>query len=107
MSQSEIGIGTTVVCIDDDWQTINPGVRYPYKGEILTVREIERGREPHTANLIGLYFVEIVNPMMMYYGYMSAEQSFESSSFRPVRKTDISVFTELLETPPLIVELVE
>jgi hypothetical protein len=104
VSQAEIGIGAQVVCVIDDWIVRNPGLRYPYKGEILTVRDCVVGI-PGRHDLVGLLFVEIVNPARKY-SDGTAEQSFESGCFRPVRKTDISVFTELLETPPLDFEII-
>jgi hypothetical protein len=106
----EMGVGTRVVCIRDDWRASPYGERQPYRGEILTVRDVLPGPagDPLEDSLF-LRFVEIVNPPH-YAGCWGAEYdeaTFSIEHFRPVRKTDISIFTELLEMPPLIVELVE
>jgi hypothetical protein len=103
---AEFDIGTIVVCIDGrGWNPGPiPGERFPCKGEILTIREIMIDNTPGKNDTIFFRFVEIANPIRIEF---TGEIAFARIRFRPVRKTDISIFTELLETPPLIVELVE
>jgi hypothetical protein len=102
---AEFDIGVQVVCLKSGWD-VSPaaGERFPVKGDILTIREIIIDNAPEKSDSIFFRFVEISNPIRIEF---TGEISFARIWFRPVRKTDISVFTELLETPPLIVELVE
>jgi hypothetical protein len=112
---AEMGVGAVVVCINDEWRPSHYGEVLPYRGQILTVRDILPGQagDPLEDNLF-LRFVEIVNPphyaidaARCGWGPEYGEATFRIEHFRPVRKTDISVFTEMLETLPLIVDLVE
>jgi hypothetical protein len=90
----EFDIGKQVVCVRDDW--VNCGwfdERIPYKGEILTIREIGPpcALSSLPADQICFRFVEIVNPPRP-----TGELQFYSGAFRPVRKTNISVFEKHL-----------
>lgn len=99
----EFDIGKMVVCINDTWvQERRYGERMPYKGQVLTIRSIEINSEDDRPYL---RFEEIVNPIAEYPSG-THECRFLAFQFRPVRKTDISVFTELLETPPLEFEII-
>lgn len=100
----EFAIGKHVVCVHDRWNVEAVGERLPFKGEILTIRDIMIDNNPAKVDTLFFRFVEIVNPVRIEF---TGEISFARINFRPVRKTDISIFTEMLETPPLIVELVE
>jgi hypothetical protein len=80
---AEFGIGAAVVCVEDRWhKCYAPGVkRWPYKGEILTVRDVV----PCTVmrDVVGLLFVEFVNPPLTP-PYRLEEPAFHSACFRPV-----------------------
>lgn len=89
-------IGQQVVCIDDNFQDllgreVNCPHR-PVRGQVLTIRGIH---EWEFANLIGFTFYELRNPEPAGPG-MPDEAAFLSDCFRPVRKTDISIFTKML-----------
>jgi hypothetical protein len=82
-------IGQKVVCVDA--RDTRRGHSLPLKrGQILTICSIIS-----TWDGIGLEFNEIVTPVLD--GHV---QAFNSRRFRPVvdRKTDISIFTEILHT---------
>lgn len=90
-------IGQQVVCIKGKWRHayLKPEQMngFPVRGCVYTIRDYA---------LPGPDFVllaEILNPT-----FPSArgpyEPGFYECSFRPVRKTSIDVFTELLVTPP-------
>lgn len=76
-------VGQKVVCIDDSWTDLNgrPDCRPedPRKGSVYEIASIAEG--------VWLYLQEIPNGV-----------GYESCSFRPVveRKTDISIFTKML-----------
>jgi hypothetical protein len=89
---AEFDIGTIVVCINDSWvQDKRYGEKMPYKGQVLTIRSIEI-RDDDTPFL---RFEEIVNPVVEYPNGLG-ECRFCAFQFRPVRKTDISVFEKHL-----------
>ncbi len=96
-------VGQKVVCI----RGLEPGSGYgweiqPEINEVYTIRDIDCERES-CPDPIGLRLVEIVNKPALYYGCVEpSEGSFGSSRFRPVveRKTDISIFTEMLHSVP-------
>jgi hypothetical protein len=81
---TQFHIGQQIVCIDDCW-------RHPFRhlvphlpvaGRIYTIREFDADSPGYC---IFLWLEEIVNPP-------GHEVSFASHCFRPVKKTDISVF---------------
>lgn len=92
-------VGQKVECV----KTINMadvafGEILPLKGSIYTVREIDSGISDGGASL---RLEEIINEKHYYVGGMQ-ECSFMHHGFRPIvaRKTDISVFTALLNPTP-------
>lgn len=96
-------VGQKVVCVDDGWANWqladmrSAGISSPIKGEIYTVRAVETLQgEAH------VWLAEIVNPIVDYSDVGQNEQGWAPELFRPVveRKTDISVFTRLLNTTP-------
>lgn len=91
-------VGQKVVCIGDDWCKADdyPAVIFPVKGSVYTVRDIDIDRYDGEAYL---RFVEIVN-LAYRYRYYFGETVFHHEAFRPVvtRKTDISIFTDILNT---------
>lgn len=84
-------VGQKVVCIRNRWFT-RPykGEVFPSLGEVYTIRAlVDYGYGP-----LGLQFFEIRNPKY----YRSEDCDFRADNFRPVvaRKTDISIFTAML-----------
>lgn len=100
--------GVRCVCVDDDWPWIRDGdsmlpVRVPMLGEVLTVTRIEEGDGdgPGRGDVGSLYlfFAEIPTcdegP-----GIRVDSVSWRADCFEPLveRKTDISVFTDILDS---------
>jgi hypothetical protein len=92
-------VGQKVVCIN------NRNLVYavaPVLGRIYTIRIIQgKVLKPHRG--VGIILDEIVNGLHS----NGREYGYYSDRFRPVveRKTDISVFTEMLTRAPLLSEL--
>ena len=91
-------IGQKVVCIQDVWVSGEPtqeppGIIKPSVGDVLTIREMVR-----QDGVLYFKFAEIHNKP--FGGYL--ETVFEAIGFRPVveKKTDISVFTAMLNKSP-------
>jgi len=88
-------VGQKVVCIAECEVT-----RYmetpPVVGSVYTIREIGEHE-----GIAWVRLVEIVNKPMQYWGIF-AEKPWEADCFRPLvdRKTDISIFTEMLHKEP-------
>jgi hypothetical protein len=82
-----------VVCIFDDWNVQDENPK-PVKGCIYTVREVYWCIFVRN---VGLHFEEL---RMIRMAFDGSEPGFNSSCFRPVRRTDISVLRSLLVTPP-------
>lgn len=91
-------VGQKVVCVRDEWITL-AGESTPKAGVIYTIRNIEAADAGEDG--VYLQLVEIVNAPRPYIDGHK-ESAFWSLGFRPVveRKTDISVFTEMLKTAP-------
>jgi hypothetical protein len=97
-------VGQKVVCIKEgtwSWERNWPEyvrlfrIVHPRKGDVLTCRTVEYDEKG-----CGLRFFEIRNPFTpTSTGGDMAECSFDGARFRPVeeRKTDISVFTKILD----------
>ena len=87
-----------VVCIKDDWipNEYSSEIEFPVKGRIYTVRcTYFDPIGKHTA----YRFYEIRNRKFDFLdGYH--EPAFNEVAFRPVKETDISVFTKLLQKTP-------
>ena len=89
-------IGQQVVCIKDTWWLVE-GITFkqlPIAGSVYTIR----GFLPNSlfTNLetgLGLYFEEIYCSINLY----NQECAWDSRCFRPVKKTDISIFTQMLK----------
>jgi hypothetical protein len=87
-------IGQKVVCVlpDGGWCPLLHDERGPAKGDILTVGSVTKYK-----GVVGLAFDEYRNPSQ---GLgRTRERHFNVKHFRPAveRKTDISVFTEMLK----------
>lgn len=104
-------IGQQVVCVDDTeqqfpWYCCFNEIK-PVKGNIYTIRGFEP--EPYE-DFPGLYLEEIINKPGRYahpnrfYGQI-IEQSFHIGRFKPIqkKKTDISIFTKMLNKQPELV----
>lgn len=93
-------VGQRVVCIRDGWSGFF-GEIFPVCGCIYTIRDIEPGvLDP---SHLFLRFEEIVNEPA-HYASGFVEANFDAEEFRPVRDTDISIFTALLTPQPQNVE---
>lgn len=93
--------GDKVVCIRDDFLEGYAHIETrPVVGGIYTIREIDPNYpKAKSACLVALRLVEIRNPVLPYIeGEYEAAWNYER--FRPVepRKTDISIFTDMLKT---------
>lgn len=91
-------VGQKVVCVYSFPHEGHPDDvdGYPIRGNIYTVRGTITWPEPIG---LGLYLFEIVRrPLLTEAGYCH-ERTFAAAAFRPVeeRKTDISIFTEILD----------
>jgi len=86
------GVGDQVVCIHHFSKEADyPGLSWPQKGQVYTVRELtSHGTGP------GLRLVEIVNPPIMHSNVGMDEPAYARCRFRPVRKTSIEVFQKML-----------
>lgn len=90
-------IGQQVRCVNDrNWTASAKRITCPVIGVIYTLRGFcGRG---------GVYLEEIINPVTTRDD--GKEESFWAWRFRPVKKTDISVFTAMLNpTPQQVKEL--
>lgn len=103
---SRFGIGDLVVCVDDDPDSYRvPGLEYEAhsldgleRGRVYTVRGFYDGSSPIHNEMWQrgyVYLEEIVRPEL--YGL---DPLYANGRFRPVKKTDISVFTQMLVSPP-------
>jgi hypothetical protein len=91
-------VGQQVVCVSDAFSPCQYWRRavsaLPKLGMVYTIRHI---REAH--GLIGLCFFEIVSPHARFSeGYV--EPAFNSKNFRPVRRTSIALFEQILQKAP-------
>lgn len=83
-------VGQKVVCVDDTNMRLEPQERGPVYGEVYTVRGFY--------DCDGIWLSEIKNdPVVHTDGF--TESAFYIWRFRPLieRKTDISIFTEMLK----------
>lgn len=105
--------GVRCVCIEDHWAEIRVGgdtvpTRLPMLGEVLTIHDVQPdcqvrigGATFGDLNETYLSFVEI--PSSQTAGLLTVHGlGWIASAFRPLleRKTDISVFTEILNRAP-------
>lgn len=96
-------VGQKVVCVDDSGQRLmSEDERAVVKAHVYTIREIDSGRQGDDLRG-GLRLVEIRNPTVFTrFGWI--ERWYHPQRFRPVRETDISIFTKLLDDVPLHVK---
>jgi len=99
-------VGQKVVCVDASHMVGEGlGETRPTAGSLYTIRHIVPrgvyGFDDH-----GLLLVEIVNPPLWYAsrwdwgGRVRRELHFRARRFRPLRTTNIDVFTRMLEPTP-------
>lgn len=90
-------VGQRVVCVDDaNWRKkwIAKCPNRPIAGSVYTIREIRQ-----KPNSLGFLLMEITNrPRKFRLGRL--EPCFYAHRFRPVRDTDISIFTSMLSPAP-------
>lgn len=104
---SNFHVGQKVVCIDGTVRPAKHRVRlihpmkfFPIKGQVYTIREMMMGE---LSGKVCLRFHEIPDEIV-FYVYRGSEYEgvpvWEASCFRPLveRKTDISIFTAMLNT---------
>lgn len=99
---SKFHIGQKVVCIglpwpDHAWIAASFGTQFPEPGKIYTIRWVGVSERDGNAYVrLG----EIINPIIVVPPWEQGEARFGARRFRPLvtRKTDISVFTALLNT---------
>lgn len=91
-------VGQKVVCISEHCPDRKAemdafGISYPAKGRVYTIRALGAHEDMPV-----VFLEEIVNPVLHYVSGEVTEQGFGVKRFRPVvtRKTDISIFTDML-----------
>jgi hypothetical protein len=100
-------VGQRVVCVNVRFRSdgLHPyqGEVMPKKGGIYTVREVfDAGRYGYEGE-DGLLLAEVVNPVRHYIapaGLVECEQFWLDFRFRPLRWTNIDVFTAMLAPAP-------
>lgn len=86
-------VGDNVVCVNArGWDSTFCAIARPCEGDVYTIREVYE-----FLGVIGIHLVEISNPTNQY-----GEPGFMPWRFRPVRKTDISVFERMLINLPIM-----
>lgn len=93
-------IGQKVVCVNaaqrrDSWGKLPESL---VRGAIYTIRDVY---ESHLPPAIGVRLEEIQGPFCPFW---REEIGFHAIRFRPVRETNIDVFTKMLEQQPAPVE---
>lgn len=104
-----LSVGQRVICTDNRPRDEGDGSSSGYGDEALpelgatyTIRAIVPGR-PLGYEHDGVLLEEIVNPVRVYeapMGFVTCEPFFHAWRFRPVRTTNIDVFTAMLEPVP-------
>jgi hypothetical protein len=91
-------IGQQVVCVKGYVPELMPKVfleahpRLPKDNEIFTIRDIQNFWD---GKHLGLCFEEIISSAVVGNDW---EQAFSSKHFKPIRKTDISIFEGMLKS---------
>jgi len=100
-------VGQKVVCVEDGPHCyFGPQeIEYPTKGGIYTIRAIRSSNYKRDMQCL---LVEIVNPEFDTVNDGRGEPHFRHTRFRPIveRKTNISIFTKLLQPNSKIIERV-
>lgn len=108
----EFQVGDMIVCINDTPDIgmcphpVIPDMNGLMRGEIYTVRElyIETRNVKNPDGEICVKLVEIVRMPILPW---QPETGYFAQRFRPVKKTSIEVFQQILEKPPTIRELLD
>lgn len=92
-------VGQRVVCIArGDWPRARAeGLRVPVRGQVYVIRDVYV--DPNYDE-VGVRLVEVVNPRDMLFNGEPWETGWLADEFRPVRETDISIFTAMLTRVP-------
>lgn len=93
-------IGQLVACIDDHWTAgwrIAMEGEPPKRGQVYTVRDIVNGVTLFGEPAVGLLFEEI----RACHKGSDCDHAMGAEFFRPVVTPDISVFTSMLNKPPV------
>jgi hypothetical protein len=91
-------IGQQVVCVKGFDPIAMPKVfleahpRFPQDNEIFTIRDIQ---DLWNGQALGLCFEEIISSPV---NGNTWEQAFSATHFKPIRKTDISIFEGMLKS---------
>jgi hypothetical protein len=102
-------VGQRVVCVDmtfrgDGLRPLYYRTVLPVLGGIYTVRDVFDAAPYGYDDEIGLHLAEVVNPVRRYLcknrRMVDVEQFWLAFRFRPVRTTNIDVFTAMLEPVP-------
>lgn len=97
---SNFRVGQKVVCVVhfDDRRILEHGWSIPVQGNVYTVRDkwLDHNGEP------GITLEEVVNPFTLFSDGAGGEPHFCATGFRPLveKRTDISVFTRMLDRVP-------
>lgn len=113
MAYHDWHVGMKVVCVDGNPgfvghdRSLLPGEQFPIEGVVYTIREIGLLYPASVTRNVLVRLNEIVLPAMRYLQVARPyEGAFLASRFRPVqeRKTDISVFTAMLNPQSEVVD---
>jgi len=95
-------VGQKVVCVETWALSLGDGYGDevgPVAGNVYTIRSIQVGRK---AREVTVRLHEITNPIRPYYIIGMWEPDFNVRRFRPVKTTDISIFTAMLAPTPRV-----
>ena len=97
---TDIGPGTRVECIKDDWVGFARGEIFPVLGCVYTVREVVT-----YDGFVGIRLVEIVNKPRRYIEAFG-EMAFSVERFRPIggTETGMKIIYEALENPKELID---
>lgn len=93
-------LGQQVICINDVGLRNHSDLKDVVRGCIYTIRDIvyyDEPDHPEDHGVPGLLLEEVVNDLCVFEDGYIGEPAFLGWRFRPVKKTDISIFMSLLE----------
>jgi hypothetical protein len=86
-------VGQKVICVRDDKGRVFPNLNVLTRGTIYTIRGL--------VDNDGVLLEEVILPNYPYDPWKKHEVSFAIDRFRPVKTTDISIFTAMLAPSPV------
>lgn len=99
---SNFRVGQPVVCIDDMTNTTNTKLPEITAGQVYVIRRIGRINVPEIdfCDVEDSLWLEGIDRFITLSVHVTVDLGFRMSRFRPVveRKTDISIFTNMLHT---------